>query len=75
MRNKKIYDKYAITGFPCHFYTMEACDKFNNKIAKYCNRLPEGAADLTPFQLRLMRLYIIYLNVYDAVLSVRQNNK
>lgn len=72
MKNEKIYNKYAIVGFPCHFYTLDACNKYNDKIEKYCNRLPEGADDLTPIQIRFMRIYCVYLDMYDGILSIKE---
>lgn len=67
MKNKKIYDKYAINGWPCHFYTIEATDKYNERIEKYCNKLPEGSSDLSILQKIKRYLYIVCLDVYDVI--------
>lgn len=70
MRNVPLYQRYAILGWPCHFFTGSAMDKYNAFIVKCCNALPEGAQDLTRSQQFRRYVYIRWLNVYDFVLAV-----
>jgi hypothetical protein len=70
MKNQALYQQYAILGWPCHFFTGGAADKYNAFIEKCCKRLPEGATDLSRSQQICRCVYIRYLNVYDIVTAV-----
>lgn len=70
MKNQALYQQYAILGWPCHFFTGSALDKYNAFIVKCCNALPEGATDLSRSQHIRRYVYIRWLNVYDFVLAV-----
>ena len=67
-RNFDLYDKYAINGWPCHFLTAKAMDKYNSKIAKWCNKLPEGTMEFNEHYKSKRTLYIVVLNIYDVIL-------
>jgi hypothetical protein len=70
MKNEKLYDQYAIDGWPCHFFSMAAVDKYNKKIEKFCNELPEGATELTESQETRRMGYVILLSgFYDIVMA------
>ena len=69
MKNKELYEKYEICGWPCSFLSVAACDKYNAKIANYCNRLPEGATELSASQELGRSLYLlIFLGWYDFLM-------
>ena len=70
MKNQALYQRYAIIGWPCHFFTGSALGKYNAFIEKCCKRLPEGATDLSRSQHIRRYVYIRWLNVYDFVLAV-----
>ena len=70
MKNAELYQKYAILGWPCHFFTGSAMTKYNAFIEKCCSKLPEGAVDLSRSQQIRRCVYIRYLNVYDVVTAV-----
>lgn len=66
---QNVYEQYAINDFPCHFYCLEAVDKYNRKIENFCASLSPCANDLTFFQKILRKIYIWYLDIQDAMLS------
>lgn len=66
MKNEHLYEQYAITGWPCHFYTMKAHDKYNQLIEDMCKSAPEGARDLSLVQKIRRRCVILYLDVMDT---------
>ena len=67
MKNEKLYNQYAIYGWPCHFFTMFAADAYNARIETYCKRLPEGAEDLRGLQYLDRRLLILTLTLGEVV--------
>jgi hypothetical protein len=75
MKNQHVYEMYSIEGWPCHFYTMAAVDKYNARIEKYCNKLPDGAQDLSRVQRLKLKVYILYLSLYDSIQASKERNK
>lgn len=75
MKNKNVYEMYAIQGWPCHFFTMSAVNKYNAKIEKYCHTLPEGAKDLSRVQKWKLKRYVLYLDLYDSVQASKERNE
>ncbi len=68
MKNEKLYDDYAIHGFPNVFYSVEAAYRYNDWVCKQCNRLPEGTEDFPLLTKILGRLYYNnYLMAADFV--------
>lgn len=65
MKNQQIYDKYVIKGFPCYFFTIEARDRYNEAIAKYCEKRRSGASDLSLWQNTKRLFLILYLDVTE----------
>lgn len=65
--NETIYNYYSIESFPCHFFSLKAVDKYNGLIEKFCKKLPQKATDLRIYQKIIRRLYIILLDVLDAI--------
>ncbi len=74
--NQKSYNEYAITGFPCHFFTIEAADKYNSLIRAFASA-KSNKDDLGVLQKIIRRIYIVYLNIYDVLLyeSRHKRNK
>ena len=75
MKNQSIYDDYAITGWPCHFFTEHAKTKYNIKVAYYCQSLPEGAPGLTRTQRLRLWLYTRYLDARDLLMHLKSPKK
>ena len=73
MKNKSLYDRYAIQGWPSQFYTISAQDKYNAKIEKFCQSLPEGAKNLSECQRFILAWYRKYIFLYDVVELKRQS--
>lgn len=72
MKNKALYDEYAITYWPCHFFTMKARDKYNQMISAICERAPEGVKDISLCQ-KIRRWFCIrYLNCMDLIWFKKQ---
>lgn len=67
-KNIVLYNNYAITGWPCYYFTVDARDKYNMKIEKYCQALKEGAKDLSWFQKVRLFFFRRYLTVFDNIL-------
>lgn len=40
--NQELYNRYAINGFPNHFFTVEATDKYNLLIAFFLNEVKKN---------------------------------
>lgn len=69
MKNKKLYDAYAIQGYPCHFMSDAAYDKYHNWLRRLCNRLPEGTEELTEKQKNMRYAYVaLVLDPYDIIM-------
>lgn len=69
MKNRELYERYEICGWPCSFLSVAACDKYNDKIAKYCNELPEGAESLSSNQELRRSIYLLFfLGWYDFLM-------
>lgn len=71
--NKYVYEKYAIEGFPNHFFTFKATEKYNEKIKKWCNQLNNAALDLTKIQNLKRFLYVRFLDVLDVIWYFHEN--
>lgn len=67
--NMFVYNNYKINGFPNHFYTEKATNKYNNKLLYWCSHLTQNAKDLTYFQRLKRKIYIMYLDIYDAAIA------
>lgn len=72
MKNKKVYERYAMEGWPCTFLSITACDKYNDTIEKYCNQLPEGAEDLSSWQSIKRSLSLLWLLPYDFAMFKKE---
>lgn len=75
MKNQKLYLEYAILELPNHFYMSKTVDRYNTKIKKYCNQLPEGSTGFTRYQLFKRYFYIRYLDIYDVIIFKAENRK
>lgn len=70
IENQRVYEEYAIEGWPCHFFRVESADKYNEKLKKYCKQLKKDAKDLTSFQKLKLVLYSSYLDVQEVVVLI-----
>lgn len=70
MKNQSIYNDYAITGWPCHFFTEAAKTKYNANVERYCQSLPDNSTDLTRTQRLRLWLYTRFLDVYDIFMNI-----
>ena len=65
-KNRSLYEQYAITGWPCHFYTMKACDKYNRLIEDVCQKTPEGARDFSVIRKIQIWFFVFFLDTMDT---------
>lgn len=77
MRNQKLYKEYEINGWPCHFLSLSACNKYNKLLATHCNRLPDGATEFTSWQTIRRYLYLLFfLGAYDRIMfQIERRNR
>lgn len=74
MKNTNLYEKRAIEGWPCFYFTVEAVDKHNSHLKKLCNELPEGVNDFS-FCQKIRRFFYIcfFLLCYDSVIALKDS--
>ena len=75
MKNEKLYEQYAIEGWPCPFLSMTACDKYNDTIEKYCNQLPEGAEELSAWQGLKRSFILLWILPYDIIMFKKEKRE
>ena len=73
MKNEELFMQYGIHGWPSPFYTITAQDKYNDKVEKFCNKLPNGAKDFTKCQQFRLSIYAKKLFICDAI-RMRKGN-
>jgi hypothetical protein len=62
----KILDDYSLVGWPNHFFTLKANNKYNEKIEKYARKCTQD--DLSIFQKIKLFFYVRYLDCYDLII-------
>lgn len=73
MKNVSLYKEHAIEGWPCFYFTVEAADKYNSQLEKFCNELPDGANNFL-FNQKVRRFfYLHFLIFYDSIIALKDS--
>jgi hypothetical protein len=73
MKNETLFMQYGIHGWPSPFYTISAQEKYNAKVEKFCNKLPDGAKDFTKCQQFRLNIYKKKLFLGDVIRIGKEN--